>query len=272
MVNGAAGSVLGIWRYPVKSMQGEEIRSTRVGERGLLGDRDYALIDRSSGRIASAKNPRKWFRLFTLSARLTEEPDGRGQPSRVAIAFPDGTVVYSDQADIDSILSAALERDVTLCAQVPATPQLEKCWPDIDDSAKPETVTEEPIPPGTFFDGDLVHLLTTASLQALSSMYPGSVFDARRFRPNLVIATPAVKPGFIENSWVGHTLAIGSEVRLRIARPTKRCVITTLPQDGLPRDIGILRAAAEANQAAVGVYASVARGGIIRAGDRVMLA
>lgn len=272
MSNGSLGSVVTIWRYPVKSMQGEEVCSSRFAERGLLGDRVYALIERSTGKIASAKNPRKWFRLFTFSARMAEEPDGRAEPPRVAITFPDGTQVYSDQPDIDAILSGALEREVTLCAQVPDVPQLEKYWPDIDNAAKPEAVTEEEIPPGTFFDGDIVHLLTSASLNTLNNAYPGSIFDARRFRPNLVIATPPERLGFVENSWIGSTIAIGDEVRLRIARPTKRCVITTLPLDEFPRDLGILRAAVQANHAAVGVYGSVARGGIVHKGDQVTLA
>jgi hypothetical protein len=190
----------------------------------------------------------------------------------VAIAFPDGRVVYSDQPNIDAVLSAALEREVILSTEVPEVPQLEKFWPDTGNSAEPENVTEEEIPAGTFFDGDPVHLLTAASLEALRMAFPASLFDARRFRPNLVIATPGEPPGFLENSWIGRTLLIGRDVRLRILRPTKRCVITTLPLDGLPRDLGILRAAAQLNQAAVGVYAAVTSPGVVRADDPVVFA
>jgi uncharacterized protein len=271
MSNGSLGSVLTIWRYPIKSMQGEEVISSHFTERGLVGDRAYALIDRSTGKIASAKNPRKWLSLFTFTARISEEPDGRAKLGRVLIYFPDGTQVYSDDPTIDAILSAALDREVTLCAQVPDVPQLEKYWPDLDNGAKPEVVTEEAIPQGTFFDGDVVHLLTTSSLRTLNRAYPGSIFDARRFRPNLVIATPEKSSGFVENSWVGRTIAIGNDVRLRIARQTKRCVITTLPLDDLPRDLTILRAAAQANGAVVGVYASVASSGVVHKGDWVTL-
>jgi uncharacterized protein YcbX len=265
------GLVLALWRYPVKSMLGEEIASGRFIERGLAGDRAYALIDRDSGKIASAKNPRKWFRLVTFAAKTIEEPDEAGRPPKVAISLPDGRILYSGQPDIDAILSAALEREVTLSADVPEVPQLEKFWPDSGNSATGENVTEEEIPPGTFFDGDPVHLLTTASLEALRRVFPESAFDPRRFRPNLVIGTPDAEPGFLENSWIGRTLAIG-EVRLRIKRSTKRCVITTLPLDGLPRDLGVLRAAAQLNQAAVGVYAAVARPGVVHTGDRVAFA
>jgi uncharacterized protein len=265
------GSVLTLWRYPIKSMLGEQISSGRFSERGLAGDRAYAVIDRETGRIGSAKNPRKWFRLVTFSAETIEEIDADGT-LKVAIHFPDGRVLRSDQPDIDAMLSAALERDVRLSTEVPEAPQLEKFWPDGSNAGARENVTEEEIPPGTFFDGDPVHLLTTTSLEALKQAFPASAFDPRRFRPNLVIATPHADPGFLENSWIGCTLAIGREVRLRIKRPTKRCVITTLPLDGLPRDLGILRAAAQLNEAAVGVYASVARPGVVHPGDRVRLA
>ena len=77
---------------------------------------------------------------------------------------------------------------------------------------------------------------------------------------------------FIENVWVGHTLALGDQVRLRITGPCPRCVMTTLPQGDLPADPGILRTAAQHNQASVGVYASVVHGGTVRRGDAVRLA
>jgi uncharacterized protein YcbX len=69
-------SVASLWRYPVKSMMGEEISSTALGENGLIGDRTYALIDRMTGKVASAKNPRKWPEMFKFSAALTAPPDG----------------------------------------------------------------------------------------------------------------------------------------------------------------------------------------------------
>src|SRR5580698_5548990 len=88
--DGSVGSVLTLWRYPIKSMLGEQIPSGRFIERGLAGDRAYALIDRESGKIASAKNPRKWFRLVTFTAQAIEEPAEDGRPPKVAITFPDG--------------------------------------------------------------------------------------------------------------------------------------------------------------------------------------
>ena len=75
----------------------------------------------------------------------------------------------------------------------------------------------------------------------------------------------------MENSWVGGTLSIGSQVRLKITCATGRCVMTTLPQGDLPKDLGILKTAVQANGANVGVYATVERGGVIRAGDVVKI-
>ena len=77
--------------------------------------------------------------------------------------------------------------------------------------------------------------------------------------------------GFVEDAWIGHTLAIGDEVRLSVTGPCGRCVMTTLAQGELPTDSGILRTAVQHNQGHVGVYAAVVRGGTMRRGDRVRL-
>ena len=63
------GMVVSIWRYPVKSMMGEELNSSYLTERGLTGDRTYALIDQNTGKVASTKNPREWGKLFDSHAK-----------------------------------------------------------------------------------------------------------------------------------------------------------------------------------------------------------
>lgn len=185
--------------------------------------------------------------------------------------MPDGNSMCSSDQGLDRMLSNALGCSVSLQSRPPALPMLEEYWPDLEDLAHREAVTEEAMPPGTFFDGAVVHLLTTATLSKLSRAYLQGAFDARRFRPNLVIAPETRDEEFVENSWVGSTLAIGAEIRLKIACPTARCVMTTLAQAGLPKDLGILKTAVQANGANVGVYASVERGGTIRVGDEVKL-
>ena len=135
-----------------------------------------------------------------------------------------------------------------------------------------DTVTDFALPEGTFFDCALVHLLTTATLDRLRELYQQGRFEARRFRPNIVVEPGDDLRDFVENAWIGGTLAIGEAVRLSITGPCPRCVMTTLPQGDLPKDPGILRAAAQHNGVNVGVYASVLRGGSVRRGDPVTLA
>src|SRR3712207_901844 len=92
-----AGSVVAVWRYPVKSMMGEELNVAEVTRRGLLGDRAYALIDASSGKVASAKHPRKWAALFDCRAAFVEPPRGEGEVPSVRVTLPDGTMITSEQ-------------------------------------------------------------------------------------------------------------------------------------------------------------------------------
>src|SRR5438045_1674618 len=90
------GRVVGIWRYPVKSMQGEELNATALTERGVLGDRALALIDAETGKVASAKNPRRWPTLFDFRAAYVEPPrEGMPLPP-IRITFPDGASLLAD--------------------------------------------------------------------------------------------------------------------------------------------------------------------------------
>ena len=134
-----------------------------------------------------------------------------------------------------------------------------------------DTVTDFGLPEGTFFDCAAVHVLTTATIDWLRELYPQGRFEVRRFRPNVVAEIADGVKDFVENAWIGHTLALGSEVRLNITGPCPRCVMTTLLQGDLPKDPGILRAAAQHNRVNVGVYAAVLRGGSVRRGDPVRL-
>jgi Uncharacterized Fe-S protein len=267
----ALGLVVSLWRYPVKSMMGEELNAADITERGLLGDRAYALVDRSNGKVVSAKNPRKWPELFHFRAAYVEPPRRGEKIPPVRITLPNGTILISAQNDINQTLSNTLGREVTLGTAVPEAPSLEEYWPDMGGLTHRETVTDESMPSGTFFDLAILHVLTTATIERLRELYPQGRFEVRRFRPNLVVEPASGERGFLENAWVGHTLAIGEEVRLSITDPCPRCVMTTLPQGDLPKDPGILRTAAQHNQANVGVYAAVQRGGTIRRGDPVRL-
>src|SRR6266852_2534363 len=272
MAQTVLGSIVSLWRYPVKSMLGEELNAAEVTNRGLRGDRAYALIDRSDGKVASAKNPRKWPHLFDCRAVLADVPKTSIKAPPVRIALPNGDIVNSEQPGLNQIFSKMVRREVKLSAVAdPQAGTAEEYWPDIEGLDHRDTVTDFSLPDGTFFDCALVHLLTTATLDRLRALYPQGRFEVRRFRPNMIVATANGETGFAENAWIGHVLAIGDDVRLNITGPCPRCVMTTLPQGDLPRDPGILRTAAQHNQVNVGVYAAVVRGGTIRRGDPVRI-
>src|SRR5436309_18788 len=209
------GAVVSLWRYPVKSMLGERLNAAEVAHDGLLGDRYYGLIDRADGKVATAKNPRKWPNLFAF--RATFVPGITAQMPPVRITLPDGSTVTTDQKDCEQILSKAVQRDVSLGATARGsatwTRQSEEYWPDMDGLDHRDTVTDFALPAGTFFDCATVHLLTTATLERLREFHPQGRFEIQRFRPNIVVEPVANTPGFIENTWIGSTLAIGDQVR-----------------------------------------------------------
>jgi uncharacterized protein YcbX len=113
-------------------------------------------------------------------------------------------------------------------------------------------------------------------MDALKALRPGSRFDERRFRPNIVVSIDD-EDGFVENDWGGRQLRVGEAV-LAVAIPTPRCIMTTLANEDLPKDSGILKALADHNRVTIGtmgsfpclgVNASVSQGGTIRCGDAV---
>ena len=226
------------WRYPVKSMLGEELEEAVFSERGLARDRAYAVADVESGRIRNAKRA-GWEGLFGFRADLTGEP--YGEPSHLRIILPDGEVVVGEAGNRDEKLSDAFVRGATLVSG------------------------------GAFFDLGAVHLLTTASLEKLGELYPEGSFDARRFRPTVVLELDSYEIGFVEDGWIGRTLHLGDEVVLEVTQPVARCVMTILPQAELAKDPEIMNTACRHNGNNVSVYACVLEDGRVGRGDRVVL-
>jgi uncharacterized protein YcbX len=171
-------------------------------------------------------------------------------------------------------LSSFLGREVRLIrASNLEKPSYEDYWPeDIEGLAQRDKVTDQAMPSKIFFDIAVIHLLTTSTINRLRELYPEGRFEVRRFRPNIVVeSASSEEKDFIENLRVGKKLTIGEDIVLRITAPCTRCVMTTLPQGDLPKDLGILRTTAKYNQVNAGVYASVHQGGTIRRGDPVLL-
>lgn len=274
------GTVLGLRRYAVKSMQGEELNKTDVTEGGLVGDRAFALIDKATGKVASAKYPQKWRKLIQFSAAFTETPSAGGVLPAIAVTRPDGLPLDAEGDDLDAKLSDIVGRDVTLTSVRPDTISVER----LDPLAADETIVDigEVMMKGRFADYAPLHLITTASLAALAEQSPDVQFDPRRFRPNIVIKTPDDQTGFLENAWIGRMIEIGEEVRLRITDPSPRCAIPTLGQGDLPLEPKVIRTVVANNKVAVpafegrelpcvGVYGFVERVGALQKGDAVRI-
>ncbi|MBW2271440.1 MAG: MOSC domain-containing protein [Deltaproteobacteria bacterium] len=282
------GTVLELWRYPVKSMRGERLEVCRVERRvGIPGDRSWALRDERAGEIRGAK---KMPRLLELAARTLEEPVGEAVPN-VEIELPDGRVVTSDDPKVSDLISQALGREVTLEARRPATDldhyRRAQRIDDIEGEirAASELLPEEAVPefeefapellefvspPGTYFDGFELHLLTDASLDELSRHAPGARLDARRFRPNLVVETGGAAPGFPEFEWCGRRLRIG-DLTLQVVSPMLRCGMTIQAQADLPKQPAIMRALVSETDMTLGVGVCVVAAGSVRLGDPIEL-
>jgi uncharacterized protein YcbX len=269
------GRVASLHRFPVKSMAGEDLIEAEVAGTGLAGDRSYALIDQETARVVSAKQPRRWPGLLDYQARFAEPPDRADGVPPVVITCPDGTSQSSAPgAALDAWLSTRLGRPVRLTSIPPERAAFAYHWPDepglwYQGRLHRDEITEHVMPPGTFFDSGIFHLLTTSSLAELRARVPTSRFEPRRFRPNAVIDT--AETGFVENEWVGRILRIGDRVRIRIVKPCIRCVMVNLDQGGLGPDPAALAAAFRHNGGNVGVKGDVVSTGTVRVGDSVAI-
>ncbi len=290
------GSVAGLWRFPVKSMAGEQLEQADVTDWGLVGDRAYALIDADTGKVVSAKSVKLFPGMLDCQARFVEPPHLTGEPPPVRITFPDGSSAINGSGELDGVLSSRFGRGVTLSRVAPDDYTIDMYHPDVadlDPAGYRDTFVEQklgsaffaeagvpsPVPVGSLFDLFPVSVITTSTLERLGELRPESRFDQRRFRMNMIVET--VDGGFPENEWVGRELAIGDEVRLKVTLPDPRCVMTTLAQGDLPKDTDVLRTLAQHNRIEVGtagkfpcagVYAVVEAKGRMRIGDRVALA
>lgn len=280
-----------IWQYPVKSMVGQVVPSASVDETGLVGDRTWAARDLERGGIRGAK---RIGGLMQLSARYVDHEDGTPGPDRgpVEITLPDGDRVTTDDPDVDTRVSAAVDHRVALQALRPADDlehyrrgpgyhddlleDLRAMFGRVDDeplpdlSAFPAEIYEFESPPGTYYDAYPLMLMTTSSLRSLQEAVPGSVVDVRRFRPSLLVDTGDV-PGHPEQDWIGRRLRVG-DVELDVVGGCPRCVmVTRAVTDDVPRDADILRHIVRDLGQDVGVYATVTRPGTIATRDEVTL-
>lgn len=289
-----------LWSHPVKSMLGQPVDEVTLSSRGLVGDRAYGFLDVETGRLVSAKHPRKYGAMLTCSASFTATPQPDAAPPPVRVSFPDGSVVEADVGEIAKHASALLGREVRMVTEVEPGVPFEEVWPEMEGFGPDMLADALAIPgaeedgqrviglsagiaaPGTMLDFAPLHFLTTSTLRAMANEHPDGAWDERRFRPNLLIDDDSPAGELAEDAWLGSELLIGDQVRIHVVAPTPRCVMTTLAQgqgaDALAHDSGILRTVARANNrtlgelgrfACAGAYAEVVTPGVIRVGDPV---
>lgn len=289
-------SVGRLWQYPVKSMQGEEVDQILLGPGGVAGDRAYGFVDVETGRLASAKRPRRFGPLLDCRARFLAPPVVDGDSPPVEVTFPDGTVVRTDDdggAELTRQVAELLGREVRLVGTAPEGVALDELIPQMEglgENALEAMQTEPPdsdgdrfvqIPvamaaPGTMLDLAAMHVLATSTLRRMADAHPDGQWDPRRMRPNILIDDGA-EPGD-EDDWLGCDVHIGDEAVVHIVGPTPRCVMTTLPQPGLPKDSDVLKTVARVNMKEMGSlgqfpcagsYAEVVVPGVVRSGDAI---
>ena len=231
------GVVERLWRYPIKSMGGERLESVEINERGLVGDRLYAVRD-GDGKLGSGKTTRRFRRmdgLLALSARLGD------QTEMPVLLDPSGGPVADPTAFLRAYLGI---EDVEL--------------------AREDAVSH--------FDELPVSVLTTATLEWVRNAVPSAVVDERRFRPNVLVRTPPGTPPFSEDTWPGCEARTGGDLLLSFAWSSERCVMTTADQPGLPFAPEILKAIVQGHANQLGALAQVTRPGSLAVGDTLALA
>ncbi len=301
------GRVLEIWRYPVKSMAGERLDRSDVGAAGLWGDRGWAIRDDATGEIHNAKRHPLLMQCSATYCAPPREgliphveivlPDGATVTSdspeasrRLSELLRRRVTLHRQQPATNTSFYRRREPGARLAGRLAryrsgrrllqwamsrgrAAKALRESFGREPEEPLPELADvpgaafEFYTPPGTFFDLYPIHLLTSATLQWLSTLNPTAVWDVRRFRPNVFIETEATGAA-VEHDWIGRDVRIG-ELVVKGEMLTVRCAMPMHAQGDLPRDPTVLRTIVRDLNQCAGLYASVAEAGRVSVNDPV---
>ncbi|MFJ6054195.1 MOSC domain-containing protein [Streptomyces sp. NPDC092307] len=232
------GVIERLWRYPIKSTGGERLRSVAVDERGMVGDRLFAVRD-AEGKFGSGKNTRRFRRMDGLLHLGSRYPHNAPEPGPPELLDPHGNVV----ADPTAYLRDHLGRE------------------DVELAREGEI---------SHFDQLPLSVLTTATLDRMRREVPGVPVDERRFRPNILVRTPPGTPPFVEDEWIGREATVGATLRIEFLRSSERCVMTNQAQRDLPHSPLILRAIARLHDNRLDALARIVTPGRVHVGDRLV--
>lgn len=235
MSNRSIGRVVGLWRYPVKSMAGEALAESDVSWHGLSGDRRWALV-----RGDSSRSGFPWLTLRERSDLCRYRPffvdPTQPDKSRTMVTTPGGERFdVVDPALLDSL-------------------GVEDCGVRVIKHDR------------GLFDTFPLSLITTQTIAELAKRV-GLPLAVERFRPNLLVEAADSAP-FIEDQWVGRVLQIGT-LRMRVDKRDGRCVVITIDPETQQRDTDILKTVARERQGCLGVYGSTIEPGRVLVGDEV---
>ena len=244
-----------LWRYPVKSLQGEQIESVKVTD-VIPGDRAWGVLDNENGNLLSAKREPK---LLEGAARLVD--DG-------CVITIDNSEIHSSDPHIDNALSTWLNRDVRLGSPTKgeqATIEIE--WDEgLDEIPEEPEIFEFSTSPGWFYDSSSsLHLIGSATLAMLDARVGEGAGDVRRFRPNIVVLT---SEAFEEDEWVGKELFLGG-VCVDVKKRTDRCIVITRPVGEHPASRKTLKYLSKNHQREAGLSLEPTKKGIMTVGDSV---
>ena len=245
-------AVAELWRFPVKSFQGERVDTLELRAGGAVGDRVLAVVDPAAGKVLSAK---RYSDLLMASAYTAD--------GEVVVVLPDDQEFAAGDDRVHDALSDWLGKHVRL--EVPPTDAVYpmEMYTGMSDESTP--LFDWGGPPGTWLDLADAHFLTTASLRAAAALHPDGDWDVRRFRPYALIDTD--EEGFVEETW--STFALGA-VEAKVMMPTMRCSMPSRAQPGIERDMEIGTTIRDGNNNNLGVYCSITQPGTVAVGDAVV--
>jgi uncharacterized protein len=253
------GKVESLWRYPVKSMRGEELDEAFAGFSGIYGDRLFAFKSSASPKGFPYLTAREQRRLLQYRPRF-RYPDKAARPINLTEAESMGAnPVSADPAEL--MVDVETPDGETLAIDDPAL--IEMLWADIDQKHQLTLMRSE----RALTDCRPVSIFSLQSARQLAEE-TGAPMDKRRFRANVYVDLTSAQ-GFAENEFVGRSLRIGPKVVVTILERDPRCVMITLDPDSGEKTPAILKKVAQAHEGMAGVYGAVMVESILHKGDSV---